>query len=122
MNQGELRVLASVSAHNADDQTLRLCASEEEAIAVSLRLSGCHQNEVARRMGISPAYLTLLKQGQRTLTAENRGKATVKRFIEATGWNLVRQYRALQSALRAAQGRPREMDRIAYIASFSEAA
>lgn len=117
MNQCELRVLAAVSVRNADDQTLRLCASEEEAIAVSLRLSGCHQNEVARRMGISPAYLTLLKQGQRTLTSK-----MARRLVEATGWRLVQQYRELQSALRAAQGKPREMDRIAYIASFSEAA
>lgn len=117
MNQGELRVLASVSARNADDQTLRLCASEEEAIAVSLRLSGCHQTEIAKRMGISGAYLTMLKKGERALTVR-----MAKRLIEATGWNLVRQYRDLQSALRAVQGRPREMDRISYIASFSEAA
>jgi hypothetical protein len=45
-----------------------------------------------------------------------------RRLVEATGWRLVQQYRELQSALRAAQGKPREMDRIAYIASFSEAA
>lgn len=117
MNQCELRVLAAVSVRNADDQTLRLCSSEEEAIAVSLRLSGCHQSEIAKRMGISGAYLTMLKKGERTLTTR-----MARRLIEATGWNLVRQYRDLQSALRTAQGRPREMDRIAYIASFSEAA
>lgn len=117
MKQSEMRVLSTVCVRSADDQTLRLCASEEEAIAVSLRLSGCHQNEIARRMGISNAYLTLLKQGQRTLTSK-----MAARLAEATGWRLVHQYRELQSALRAAQGKPREMDRIAYIASFSEAA
>jgi hypothetical protein len=68
-------------------------------------------------MGISNAYLTLLKQGQRTLTSK-----MARRLVEATGWRLVHQYRDLQSALRAAQGKPREADRIAYIASFTEAA
>lgn len=117
MKQREMAVMSTVSMRNADDQTLRLCATEEEAIAVSIRLSGCHQSIIARRMGVSGAYITMLKKGERALTSK-----MAARLSEATGWRLVHQYRELQSALRVAQGKPREMDRIAYIASFSEAA
>lgn len=110
-------VAKNSNARNADEQTMKLCESEADAIAVSIHLSGRKQSEIASLMGISEAYLSHLKRGHRSLTAR-----MLIRFTEATGWNLVRQYRDLQSALRAAQGRPREMDRIAYIASFSEAA
>lgn len=102
---------------SADDQTIKLCESESDAVAVSIHLSGRTQCEIAALMGISTAYLSRIKKGERSLNTKKLG-----RFIEATGWRLVQQYRELQSALRAAQGKPREMDRIAYIASFSEAA
>lgn len=117
MNQREMPMFSSVCVKNADEQTLRLCITEEDAIAVSLRLSGCSQSEIAKRMGVSSAYVTLLKKGERTLTSN-----MAQKLIDATGWNLVRQYRDLQSALRIAQGRPREIDRIAHIASFTRAA
>lgn len=117
MNQREMPILSIVSARDADERTVRMCLTEEDAIAASIKLSGAYQSEIAKRMGVDKSLITMLKKGERTLT-----RKMTHRFIAATGWNLVRQYRDLQSALRAAQGRPREMDRIAYIASFSGAA
>lgn len=117
MKQREMPMLSVVCVKNADEQTLRLCITEEDAIAVSLRLSNCTQIEIAKRMGVSSAFVTLLKKGERALTSD-----MAQRLINATGWGLVRQYRDLQSALRITQGRPREEDRIAHIASFTKAA
>jgi plasmid maintenance system antidote protein VapI len=94
-----------------------MCDSEQDAIAASIAISTLSQAEIARRMGIAKSYLTMLKTGERVLTS-NMAKA----FCYATGSNLVRQYRTLQSAYRIAQGRAREADRIAAIASYSQAA
>ena len=102
---------------DAAEKTLRLCDSEQDAIAVSISLSGLAQAEIARRMGISKGYLTMLKTGERVLTSR-----MASALCSATGTNLVRQYRTLQSALRIAQGRAREADRIAAIASYTRPA
>lgn len=115
MKQGELHLLGLVpEPRNASEKTVRLCESEEDAIAVSLRLAPASQAEVARRMGISRSYLTMLKTGERTMTS-----ALLGRFCVCTGCNLVRQYRELQLALRIARGQERQADRIAEIASHS---
>ena len=116
--QREIPMLAAMQAPRcADEKTVRLCDSEEDAIAVSIALSGLTQVEIARRMGISKGYLSLLKSGHRTLTVE-----TMAKFCSATGWDVVRQYRALKMAMRIASGAPREADRIALIASYTRAA
>ena len=99
---------------DADDRTLRRCDTEQDAIAVSIALARVSQAEIARRMGIARGYLTMLKKGERVLTSEMAAA-----FCSATGCNLVRQYRTLQTAYRIAQGRAREADRIAAIASYS---
>lgn len=116
--QREIPMLAAMHAPRcADEKTVRLCDCEEDAISVSIALSGLTQTEIARRMGISKGYLSLLKSGHRTLTV-----AMMAKFCSATGWNVVRQYRALQVAMRIASGTPREADRIALIASYTRAA
>lgn len=102
---------------DAAEKTLRMCDSEQDAIAVSIAISGLSQAEIARRIGISKGYLTMLKTGDRVLTSR-----MACALCSATGTNLVRQYRTLQSAYRIAQGRAREVDRIAAIASFTRAA
>lgn len=102
---------------DAAEKTLRMCDTEQDAIAVSIALCGLSQAEIARRMGISKGYLTMLKTGERVLTVKMAGA-----LCSATGSNLVRQYRTLQSALRIAQGRARESDRIASIASYTSRA
>ena len=116
MKQQEIPILSAVPApRNADEKTVRLCDSEEDAIAVCIRLSGLTQAEIARRMGVSRAYLTLLKQGQRTLTSK-----TLARLSCATGWAVVQQYRAMQAGIRIATGQVRAVDRIALIASYTQ--
>lgn len=115
MKQREIPILSrQPSPRQASAQTLRMCETEEDAISVSIVLSGVSQAEVARRMGVSPAFVTLLKTGERTLTAK-----MLPRFCAATGSDLVRQFRTLQSLLRQATGIPRAADRIAAIASYS---
>lgn len=116
--QRELPLLAGLpTPRDADEKTVRRCDSEQDAIAVSLALAPCRQAHVARRIGISRSYLTMLKTGERALPA-----GLVGPFCAATGSNLVRQYRNLQSALRIAQGTVRFSDRIAEIASYSRKA
>lgn len=118
MKQREIPILSCQrSPQQATAQTLRLCETEEDAISVSIVLSGVSQAEIARRMGVSPAFVTLLKNGGRVLTSK-----MLPRFCAATGSDLVRQYRTLQSAFRIAQGTPRYSDRIAAIASYTQAA
>lgn len=113
--QREIPVLSSLpQPRMADEKTVRMCESEEDAVAVGIVLSGLTQAEIAARMGISKVYLTLMKQGQRTMTVK-----MLSRFCSATGWNVVRQYRDLQMALRVATGTPREVDRIAQIAAHT---
>ena len=115
--QREMPYFQGVSPRDASDKTLRLCDSEHDAIAVSIALSAVSQAEIARRIGVSEQLVSAWKSGERVLTAKHVG-----RFCCATGSNLLRQYRALQSALRMTQGRPRECDRIAAIASYSQVA
>lgn len=116
--QREMPMLAGLpQPRRADDKTVRMCDSEQDAIAVSIALSGLTQIEIASRMGISKGYLSLLKKGERALTSTR-----LAAFCSATSWDVVRQYRDLQVALRIATGHPREADRIALIASYARAA
>jgi hypothetical protein len=118
MKQREIPILSrQPSPKQASAQTLRLCDTEEDAISVSIVLSGVSQAEIARRMGVSPAFVTLLKTGERTLTSK-----MLPKFCAATGSDLVRQFRTLQSLLRQATGAPRASDRIATIASYTQQA
>lgn len=115
VKQGEFALLGLVpQPRDAAEKTLRMCDSEQDAIAVSIQLSRISQAEIARRMGISRSYLTMLKTGERTMTTDLLG-----RFCVVTGSNLVRQYRELQLALRLARGHVRQHDRIAEIASHT---
>jgi DNA-binding transcriptional regulator YdaS (Cro superfamily) len=106
-------------AHPTDaaDKTLRLCDSEQDAIAVSIALSALPQAELARRIGVSEQLVSAWKSGGRVLTSKHVGL-----FCAATGSNLIRQYRQLQSLIRQAAGTPRASDRIAAIAAHTQAA
>lgn len=113
--QRQMPMLAGLSAPKlADEKTIRLCEGEEDAISVAIALSGLTQAEIAQRMGITGAYLTLMKQGQRYMNSRRAAQ-----FADATGWDVLRQYRAVQMAMRMAMGTPRESDRISHIASFT---
>lgn len=116
--QREMPMLAGLpEPRRADEKTIRLCDGEEDAIAVAIQLSGLTQVEIAGRMGISKGYLTLLKKGERVLTTKNLAALSA-----ATGWDVVRQYRDLQLALRITSGCPRDADRIAIAASYTRVA
>lgn len=116
VTQREIPVLSSLpQPRMADEKTVRMCETDEDAIAVGIVLSGLTQSEIAARMGISKVYLTLMKKGQRYMNSTRASQ-----FSAATGWNIVRQHRDLQMAIRVATGIPREVDRIAQIAAHTQ--
>jgi len=98
----------------ANEKTVRMCETDGDAISVAIVLSGLHQAEIASRMGITGGYLTLLKQEKRYMNSK-----MARRFAAATGWDLVRQFRDFQMALRVASGTPRHIDRIGQIAAHT---
>lgn len=100
------------SPASASDETLRLCASERDAVLVSIQLSGLTYDEIGSRIGVT-------KQAVHAWTEKGIPNNRVGAFCNATGTLLVRQYLELQKAIRAAQGRVRECDRIAHIASMA---
>lgn len=101
----------------ADEKTVRMCDTEQDAIKVSILMSRKEQLKIAELMGISEAYLSLIKSGARPLT--NR---LLPLFCSATGWDVVRQYRAMRAGMRIAEGASREADRLAMIASYTQRA
>lgn len=96
----------------ASDETLRLCASERDAVLVSIQLSGLTYAEIGARCGVT-------KQAVEKWARNGVPGGRERAFMNATGTRLVEQYRLLQEAMRIAQGRVRESDRIAHIASYS---
>lgn len=116
--QREMPIFAGFPApRDASDKTLRMCDSEQDAIAVSIALSALTQAEIGRRVGVSEQTVSAWKLGERVMTSKHVGL-----FCAATGSNLVRQYRTLQSLVRIAAGQPRAVDRIAAIASYTQQA
>lgn len=101
------RIEAVGTPRLADEKTLRLCFSEQDAVVASIRLSGLGYREIAARMGKSKSLVGLLASGERTLT-----KKATRAFCNATGTLLVVQYRDLRKALDEASGRVRERDRM----------
>lgn len=95
---------------DADEHTLRLCFSEQDAIVASIQLSGLTYREVAKRMGKSKSLVNAIAKGERELTNKNTGA-----FCKATGTTLVIQYREMQRGINRAMGKVRERDRIAAI-------
>lgn len=92
-----------------------MCASERDAFLVSMQLSGLTYEEVGQRVGVS-------KQGVHKWRDQGVPERRTRAFCNATGTLLVIQYRELQRAIRAAQQRTREVDRIAAIAAMQVAA
>lgn len=94
----------------ADERTLRMCFSEQDAIVASITLSSLTYREIAARMGVSKSLVNAMAKGERPLT-QRRSQA----FCNATGTTLIFQYRDMERALREVAGRQRERDRIAAI-------
>ncbi|SDX52105.1 hypothetical protein [Lysobacter enzymogenes] len=109
------RIEAVPSAKPASDDVLRLCRDERDAFLVSVQLSGLTYQEIGARIGVS-------KQGVHKWREQGVPHRRTRAFCNATGTLLVIQFRELQKALRVAQNRVREADRIGYIASMQGAA
>ncbi len=87
-----------------------MCFNEHDAIAASVALSGLTYREIAARMGVSKSMVNAMVKGERGLS-HRRTQA----FCNATGTNLVWQYRDMERALRVAVGRTKARDRMAAI-------
>lgn len=104
------RIEGVPSPKMADERTLRMCFSEQDAIIASITLSGLTYREIATRMGRSKSLVNAMAKGERGLSRKN-----TPAFCNATGTLLVIQYREMVRALEQATGRVRERDRMAAI-------
>lgn len=102
------RIEGVASPRNADERTLRLCLSEQDAVIASIRLSGLSLGELAARIGVSKQAVSKWRE---TGVPQKRLAA----FQNATGTRLVQQYLDMERAFRIARGQARESDRIAAI-------
>jgi hypothetical protein len=111
------RLEAVASPKLADERTLRMCFSEQDAIVASIQLSHLTYREIAARMGKSKSLVNAMAKGERGLSRRN-----TQVFCNATGTLLVIQYREMERALAVAAGRVRERDRMAAITAPTEQA
>lgn len=116
MQQREFPWLAAMKPpQDVPRRILGAIESEEQAVALSIRLSRQSQARLAKRLGISPAYLSAIKSGERIVPAW-----FVRPFCYATGCNALRQFRDLQTALRMVDN-TRQRDVLGELARACEA-
>lgn len=94
----------------ADPETVRLCRTEQDAVAASVALSGLGYRELAARMGLKKSIVNAWARGGRDIPRKR-----VRAFCNATGTLLLQQWQEFDRALREAAGRQRRRDRIAEI-------
>jgi hypothetical protein len=111
------RIEGVPSPKMADERTLRMCFSEQDAIIASITLSGLTYREIATRMGRSKSLINAMAKGERGLSRKN-----TPAFCNATGTLLVVQYREMVRALEHATGRVKERDRMAAIVAPTQQA
>lgn len=111
------RLEAVPSPKLADERTLRMCFSEQDAVNASIALSGLTYREIAARMGKSKSLVNAMAKGERGLSRKN-----TTAFCNSTGTLLVVQYREMVKALDAAAGRIKERDRMASIVAPTQQA
>lgn len=100
---------------DADERTLRLCFTEQDAIVASINLSGLTLEEIGARCGVSKQAVAKWKDCG--LPRKRR-----QAFQNATGTNLIRQWQDMDRAIREAAGKAKERDRIAAIVAPTERA
>lgn len=107
--QNSLRLAFGVQKgpKDAPAKLLRLLDTEQQAIAVSITYSGFKLAYIGACLGKSESYVSLLRAGKRPMPEKLVGP-----FCAATGTNLLRQFRDLQSALTECDAR-REVERLA---------
>lgn len=81
--------------------------SEAQAIAVSMKAAGVNLRFVATALGVSIPQASRLKNGHRRMPDR-----LVQAFCNATGTNLLIQYRELQAAIEA-DSEAMELERLA---------
>lgn len=111
------RIEVIATAKMADERTLRMCFTEQDAIAASIALSGLTYREIAARMGKSKSLVNAMAKGERGLSRRN-----TTAFCNATGTLLIVQYREMVKALDAAAGRVKLRDRLASIVAPTQQA
>ena len=111
------RIEVVAGAKLADERTLRMCFTEQDAIAASIALSGLTYREIAARMGKSKSLINAMAKGERGLSRKN-----TPAFCNATGTLLIVQYREMVKALDVAAGRVRARDRMAAIVAPTQQA
>lgn len=110
MKQREFPWLSIVpSPKDVDDNTLRLCRTEQEAFAATLRAKGVKYTAswFAKHLGVSSAYMSQLKAGVKPIPDWMVGPLCC-----LAGTNLLAQYRELQAALRAVRQERTQRERV----------
>lgn len=82
------------SPKDAPEKLVRMIESEAQAIAVSMRACGANLAHIAARLGVSVAQASRLRSGKRAMP-----ERLVQAFCNATGSNLLRQYRDMVAVL-----------------------
>lgn len=105
-NQGALRLAFGVlsAPKDAPARIVRQCESEAQALAVAIAAGGHKLEYIATCIGKSKAYVSRMQRGKRPIPDRLVGP-----LCAATGSNLLRQVRDLQTALAA----PDEVSRLA---------
>lgn len=95
--QSELKLAFGVhhAPRSAPESVLRLIESEAQALDVSIRAGNHKGAYIAACIGKSEGYVSRLRKGERPIPHKLVGP-----LCAATGSNLLRQYIALQRALR----------------------
>lgn len=98
---------------DAPMQTVSRLRQEHHALAVSIKAKcgGYSDAWFAFRMGVSRSYFCELKRGTKSIP-----KWFVDPFCALTGTNLLKQYRLLQEAMRAASAKRTLGDELANLA------
>lgn len=92
----ELRLSFGVvkAPKDAPSKLVRMVESEAQAIAVSMSAAGAKLSYIAAMLGVSVAQASRLRSGKRAMP-----ERLVQPFCNATGSNLLRQYRDLHELL-----------------------
>jgi hypothetical protein len=106
------RIEAVRSPAPASADTLRLCVTERDAFLAAVTISGLTYEEIAARVGLT-------KQAVHKWGREGVPHSRVRAFCNATGTTLLRDFLDRERAVKAIQGRQRESERIAHIASYT---
>lgn len=99
--QRNMAFLAAVPAPKAaPDAVISRIETCSQAVALAIRFSGLKQAFIAASLGVSPAYLSMIRAGKRPLPEE-----MVMPLCQVTGSLVVRQWLDLQAALDAIKGK-----------------